>query len=216
MFAVLKLALRLELGLEYDTNANRAEVVKGVVSPDVPTGSPLLRTTARLGLQWKKGINLMKAQVGLGAKAFFDPAVLDQSVIVAQGSLEDHLRLARKADLMLDADYYDAFQNLATSPCSGCFRRRDFRTGTAGGRLTAFDGPGAFWIGLAYRGFQYKPDPLLRLPVAGRRRRRELHLAGRPRRRLPRIEPRRHLSSGAPQLRGTGATPIGRARVRAG
>jgi hypothetical protein len=159
LLAVLRLTLRLELGLEYDTNANRAEVVSGVVNPDRPTASPLVRTTARLNLQGKKGINLIKAQIGLGAKAFFNPAVLDQSAIVVQGGVEDHLRLWRKAELMLDADYYDAFQNLATSPCSDCFRRRDFRTGTAGGRLTAFDGPGVFWIGLAYRGFQYKPDP---------------------------------------------------------
>ncbi len=60
---------------------------------------------------------------------------------------------------MFNVDYYDAFQNLATSACSDCFRRRDFRTGSTGGRLTTYDGPGAFWIGLAYRGFQYKPDP---------------------------------------------------------
>jgi hypothetical protein len=158
LLAVLKLTLKLELGPEYDSNANRSEVVAGVDNPDPPVGSFLLRTTARGGLQWKKGINLLKAQVGLGAKIFFNPEVLDQSVLVVQGGLEDRITLGRHAALTFAGDYYDAFQDLIAPTCSDCLRRRDFRTGTLGGKLALFDGPGAFWLGVGYRGFLFKPD----------------------------------------------------------
>ena len=158
LLAVLKLSLRLELGPEYDSNANRAELVAGAVNSDPPVGSALMRTTARVSLAWKRGANLLKAQAGLGAKIFFDPGALDQSVLVVQGGLEDRVRLGRAADLTLAGDYYDAFQDLIAPVCTNCLRRRDFRTGTAGARVTAYDGPGAFWIGGGYRGFVYKPD----------------------------------------------------------
>jgi len=158
LLAVLKLTLRLEVGPEYDSNANRSEIVAGANNPDPPVGSALVRTTARVGLQWKRGINLLKVQAGLGAKVFFNPAVLDQSVLVVQGGFEDRLRLAQSAALSFAADYYDAFQDLIAPVCTDCLRRRDFRTGTAGGKLAFYDGPGAFWFGVGYRGFLYKPD----------------------------------------------------------
>ena len=158
MLALLNLTLRLELGPEYDTNANRSEVVAGAVNADPPVQSALTRTTARLGVVYKTRRNLVKAQVGFGSKVFFNPKVFDQDVVVGQGSLEDHVTLDRKSQLTLHGDYYDAYQHLVPSTCTDCLRRRDFRTGQGGVRLTAFDGPGTFWIGGAYRGFQYKPD----------------------------------------------------------
>lgn len=159
VLAVLKLTLRLELGPEYDSNANRSEVVAGAVNPDPPVGSALLRTTARLGVAWKRGRNLLKLSAGLGSKVFFDPAVADQDVVVTQASIDSRLRLARHADLSILGDYYDAYQHLVASTCTDCLRRRDFRTGQGGLRLTTYDGPGTFWVGAGYRGFQYKPDP---------------------------------------------------------
>jgi hypothetical protein len=158
VIAVLKLTLRLDLGLEYDSNANRSEVVAGQSDDDPPRQSALLRTTARVGVQWKRGINLLEAQAGLGAKVFFAPSVFDQDVVVAQASLNDRLTLGHWGQLQFLGDYYDAFQNLVASNCGDCLRRRDFRTGSGGLRLTVFDGPGAFWVGGAYRSFTYKPD----------------------------------------------------------
>lgn len=158
LLAVLKLTLRLELGPEYDSNANRSEVVSGAVNPDPPVGSALVRTTARLGFAWKRGRSLLKLSAGLGSKVFFNPFVADQDVIVAQAGLDERLRLSRHADLSILGDYYDAYQHLVPSTCTDCLRRRDFRTGQGGLRITAFDGPGSFWIGGGYRGFQYKPD----------------------------------------------------------
>jgi hypothetical protein len=158
LLAVLKMTLKLELGPEYDSNANRSEVVAGVVNPDPPIGSFLVRTTARAALQWKRGINLLRVQAGLGAKVFFNPDVLDQSVLVVQGGLEDRVSLGRHAALTIGGDYYDAFQDLIAPTCNDCLRRRDFRTGTAAAKLALFDGPGSFWFGAGYRGFGFKPD----------------------------------------------------------
>ena len=160
LLAVFRLMLRLELGPEYDSNANRAEVVAGAATQsDVPTGSPLIRTTAKLSLAWRRGASLLRVQAGLGAKLFFNPAVVDQSVVVVQAGLDERLRLGRWGELALIGDYYDAFQNLAIAACDPeCLRRRDFRTGTASARLTLLDGPGAFWLGGGFRGFQFKPD----------------------------------------------------------
>jgi hypothetical protein len=159
LLAVLRLTLKLDLGAEYDSNANRSEVTEGINNPDPPVGSALIRTTARAALQWKRGINLLRVQLGLGAKAFFDSAVRDQSVFVVQGGLDDRIALGRRGALTLSGDYYDAFQDLAPSPpgIDPTTRRRDFRTGTVGARLSLFQGPGSFWLGLGYRGLHYKP-----------------------------------------------------------
>jgi hypothetical protein len=159
VLGVLRLVLRLELGPEFDSNANRTELLAEAANPDPPVASALVRTTARVGLTWRRGINTLRFSTSLGAKIFFNPDVLDQSVLVVQGGLEDRIRLGRTADLSFAGDYYDAFQDLIGSVCSNCLRRRDFRTGRAGMRLTLFDGPGAFWVGGGYRGFYFKSDP---------------------------------------------------------
>ena len=158
LLAMLKLTLRLELGPEYDTNANRSEVVTGAVNPDPPVGSALVRTTARLGFAWKRGRSLLRLSAGLGSKIFVERAVADQDVVVAQAGLDEKLRLSRHAEVSILGDYYDAYQHLVPSTCTDCLRRRDFRTGQGGLRLTLAGGPGTFWVGGGYRGFQYKPD----------------------------------------------------------
>jgi hypothetical protein len=156
--AVLKLALRLELGPEYDTNANRAEVVAGAPSSDVPTASPLLRTTMRGTLAWGRGVNLLRVGAGFGAKVFFNPDVYDQTTFVGQASVDERVRVDPRLDLGLGGDYYDATQLDAASPCSGCLRHRDFRSGTLLGRLTVRDQPGTLSLAGGYRGFEWKPD----------------------------------------------------------
>ncbi len=158
--AVLRLALKLDLGPEYDTNANRAEVIDGTTNPDHPTASALLRTTTRLQLSWRRGISLLNVYGGLGAKAFFNPAVADQNVLVGQLGVDERVTIGRFVDFGVAGDYYDAGQLNVTPPCAaqGCNRRRDFRTGSAAARLTFVDDPGDVTLLAGWRGFQYKPD----------------------------------------------------------
>jgi hypothetical protein len=157
--AVLKLALKLELGPEYDSNANRAEIVHGAANPDQPTGSPLVRTTTKLSLSWQKGLSLLRVSGGLGAKIFFNPDVQDQNTLVGQLAIDERLALGRSVDLGLAVDYYDAGQLDVAPPCApNCERHRDFRTGSATARLTFLDRDGDLTLLVGYRGFQYKPD----------------------------------------------------------
>ena len=152
--AVVRFGLTLSLGPEYDSNANRAEVVANAESPDSPVGSFLLRTTANFQLAWRRGVNLLRVSVGGGGKIYFDSRVFDQDVLVVQLAAEDRFRLSRVAQLALAGDYYDAWQ-LDVSP----FRHRDFRSGSLVGKLAFVDPLGEVTLSGGYRGFQYKPDP---------------------------------------------------------
>jgi hypothetical protein len=151
--AVLRFGLQLSLGPEYDSNANRAEVVANVATPDRAVGSFLLRSTASGQLSWRSGVNLLRASVGVGGKVFFNPAVADQNVFVLQAAVEDRVRVARFLHIALDGDYYDAWQQ-PTEP----MRHRDFRSGSAVARLYFVDRMGEVQLSGGYRGFQYKPD----------------------------------------------------------
>jgi hypothetical protein len=152
--AVVRFGLTLSLGPEYDSNANRAEVVANAESPDHPVGSFLLRSTAAARLSWKSGVNLLRISVGAGGKVYFNPAVFDQNVFALTLSGEDRVRVARFLHVALVGDYYDAWQ-LRVAP----FRARDFRSGSALGRLYLVDRLGEVDLSGGYRGFQYKPDP---------------------------------------------------------
>ena len=152
--AVVRFGLTLSLGPEYDSNANRAEVVANAESPDHPTGSFLLRTTGNAHLLWRDGINLLRISAGIGGKLYFDPAVFDQDVLALQLSAEDRVRVARFLNVAIAADYYDAWQ-LPVAP----YRARDFRSGSAVGRIYFVDPLGEVTLTGGYRGFQYKPDP---------------------------------------------------------
>jgi hypothetical protein len=184
--AVLRLTLRLEIGPEWDSNANRAEVIKDSISSDVPQSSFLLRATALGQLAWKRGDNVLRLGGMIGGKVFFDPAVQDQNTLVGQLSVEDRVRARRWLELGAGLDYYDAGQENACSyfvysppqyqppaiqPLPGygspfklptsqaCNRHRDFRSGSALARLAFLDDPGSFVLLGGYRGFEWKPDP---------------------------------------------------------
>ena len=161
VLAVLKLVLKLELGPEYDSNANRAEVVDGMPVKDAPTGSFLARTTARGSLTWRRGINVLRATGLIGGKVFLNPAVQDQNTIVGQLGVEDRVRAARWLELGVAGEYYDAAQQTVVTDCStvSCDRHRDFRSGAALGRISFLDDPGELTFTGGYRGFVWKPDP---------------------------------------------------------
>jgi hypothetical protein len=161
LLAAFKLTLRLELGPEYDSNANRAEVVQGAANTDVPTGSFLARSTVRGTLSWRKGRNLLRASGLLGGKVYFNPDVQDQNTLVGQLGLEDRVRPTPWLELGLAGDYYDVGQQTVNTSCSvvSCDRHRDFRSGSALGRISFLDDPGEITFLGGYRGFVWKPDP---------------------------------------------------------
>ncbi|HXU74729.1 MAG TPA: hypothetical protein VN947_35780 [Polyangia bacterium] len=152
--AVVRFGLTLSLGPEWDSNANRAEVVAGAESPDQPVSSFLLRTTANARLTWKTDKSILRITVGAGGKIYFDPAVFDQDVLAISIAAEERVRVARFLHVALLGDYYDAWQ-LPVAP----YRARDFRSGAALARIYFVDPLGEVALTGGYRGFQYKPDP---------------------------------------------------------
>jgi hypothetical protein len=151
--AVLRLGLSLSLGPEWDSNANRAEIVSGSNDSDTPQASFLLRTTAQGWLSWLTTKNALRVTAGLGGKIFFDPAVQDQDVLVLQLGAEDRVRVHRHFHLAVVTDYYDAWQ-----PPTSANRRRDFRNGNAQLRAYLVHHLGEITLTGGYRGFQYKPN----------------------------------------------------------
>jgi hypothetical protein len=151
--AVVRFGLTLSLGGEYDSNANRAEVVTNGQSPDAPIGSFLLRTTAQGSMSWRDRFNLLRASAEVGGKAYFNPDVYDQDVLAVRLTVDDRVRVARLLQVSLGGDYYDAWQ-LPVSP----LRHRDFRSGEAAASLHVVDSLGELAVAGGYRGFQYKPD----------------------------------------------------------
>ncbi len=160
LLALLRIGLRLEIGPEYDTNANRVEVVKGADAIDKPIAAALLRTTAKgtLAVRWE----WYRAQLtaGFGSKIFFSRSVFDQSVFVGQLALDNRFRPAGPVEIGLSGDYYEATQPDRPTSCGEpeCLRQRDFRTGTAQARLTLLDRGGVVALIGGYRGFKWKPD----------------------------------------------------------
>lgn len=159
--AALRLTLQLDLGLGYDSNANRAEVVAGAPVIDTPTGSFFAQSTARGGLALRNGKNGLRLSGLIGGKVFFNPDVQDQNQLVGQLTVEDRVRAARWLEVGLLADYYDVGQEAVAPPCAvrSCDRHRDFRSGSALARLAFLDDPGELTLTGGYRGFQWKPDP---------------------------------------------------------
>jgi len=152
--AVVRFGLTLSLGPEYDSNANRAEQVANTESPDTPTPSFLLRSQGTLRMTWRTQSNALRLYATGGGKIFFNPAVFDQDVFALSLGGEDRVRVARFLNVAIAADYYDAWQ-LPVAP----YRARDFRSGSAVGRIYFVDPLGEVTLTGGYRGFQYKPDP---------------------------------------------------------
>jgi hypothetical protein len=151
--AVVRFGLTLSLGAEYDSNANRAEVVAGAESPDSPVASAVLRSTVAADFAWRSGKNVLTLSGNLGGKLFIDLSVADQNQLAGLLSVQDRVRVARFFHLAVLGDYYDSGQ-LDVSP----FRHRDFRNGAARARLYFVDRLGEVWLTGGYRGLQYKPD----------------------------------------------------------
>lgn len=152
--AVVRFGLTLSLGPEYDSNANRAEVVANADTPDTPTGSFLLRGTASGRLIWRTERSTLRISLDAGGKVYFNPAVFDQDVFAINIDAEERVRLTRFLHLAVVGDYYDSWQ-LPVAP----YRARDFRSGAPLLRLYFVDPLGEVALTGGYRGFQYKPDP---------------------------------------------------------
>jgi hypothetical protein len=171
-FAVLRFGLKLELGPEFDSNANRAETYltpPQVPSTDTPPPSPipsfLLRTTAAGTFAWTTGRNSLRGGLTVGGKLFFDSAAVPQDTLVLKAAADDNVLVAGPLLLGLSADWFDTIQFVRCPDISSggvliadpsC--HRDFRS--IGARASATFTDGDFAVALLGGGqsFTWRPD----------------------------------------------------------
>jgi hypothetical protein len=150
--------LRAELGVEYDTNAHRTEIVAGGDNP------PLVASALeRLVLAGTLSDVIADGQIiTLGAtaagKIYDAPAAADEDVAIAQSSLAWAKALSSRATLTLAGAYYEAFQAQPQNVLEAS-EQRDFRSLAPTAQLGWILAPG-FDLSLSggYRWFVFKPD----------------------------------------------------------
>ncbi len=150
--------LRAELGVEYDTNAHRTEIVAGGDNP------PLVASALeRLVLAGTLSDSVAEGQlITLGAtaagKIYDSAAAHDENVAIAQSSLAWAKALGPRATLTLAGAYYEAFQAAAQNLIDAA-EQRNFRSLAPVAQLGFIPGPGFdLSVSGGYRWFVFKPD----------------------------------------------------------
>jgi len=150
--------LRAEVGLEYDTNAHRTEIVAGANNPPI-VASPLERLVlaATLSDLVADGQLLTLAATAAG-KIYDAPAAHGEDVAIAQSSMAWAMALGRRATLTLSGAYYEAFQSAAKNLVDAT-ERRDFRSLGSSVQLGWIAAEHLdLSINAGYRNFLFKPD----------------------------------------------------------
>jgi hypothetical protein len=150
--------LRAEVGLEYDTNAHRTEIVAGANNPPI-VASPLERLVLAGTLSDLVADGQLLTLAATAAGKIYDaPRATGEDVAIAQSSLAWAKALGPRATLTLTGAYYEAFQSTAKDLVDAS-ERRDFRSLGSTAQLG--------WIAAehldlslnaGYRSFLFKPD----------------------------------------------------------
>jgi len=150
--------LRAEVGLEYDTNAHRTEIVAGADNPPlVASALERLVLAGTLSDLVADGQILTLAATAAG-KIYDAPAATDEDLAIAQSSIAWAKTLGPRATLTLAGAYYEAFQ-APSKDLVDATERRDFRSLASTVQLgwvpaERFD----LSIIAGYRSFLFKPD----------------------------------------------------------
>ena len=150
--------LRAELGLEYDTNAHRTEIVAGADNPPI-VASTVQRLVVAGTLSDVIADGQAVAMSATAAGKLFDaPAARDEDVAIAQSSLAWQVALGGTKTLTVSGAYYEAFQAQTTSFLDAS-ERRDFRSLAPSAQL-AFSPTDRLDValGAGFRAFEFKPD----------------------------------------------------------
>jgi hypothetical protein len=150
--------LRAELGVEYDTNAHRTEIVAGGDNPPL-VASALQRLVLAGTLSDVVGDRQLLTLGATAAGKIFDaPAARDEDVAIAQSSLAWAMTVTPTATFTLSGAYYEAFQR-ASANLVDAAERRDFRslapTAQVGWLLAERVD---LSVTTGYRWFVFKPD----------------------------------------------------------
>lgn len=177
-FAVLRFGLRLELGPEFDSNANRPEVGQGKESLAPPVAAFLLRSTARGWLRLSSGASSLRVNLDAGDKWFFagtggedgratsERRAQDEAVV--RLGVEASHRFGERLALSLAGDYWDAFQwndcphvpitDVGGNQLFGTSCHRDFRSLGLRAFGSIADGIPGLTLEAGVRSYRWKPD----------------------------------------------------------
>ncbi len=150
---LLGYGLRLEAGVEHDSNPARLEEISGVPSR-VIEGSPALRLVSSADLAAALGQQVLSLSGGLAAKRFLLAEAQPEDLLIAEARAATRFRLGQRWGLGLGAGYYDVYQR-----ADGLGDARDFRSFTPTFRLDGELGGATFGVGGGWRWFTFKPEP---------------------------------------------------------
>jgi hypothetical protein len=150
---LLGYGLRLETGVEHDSNPARLETVDGIMPPRPIQGSPALRLVSSLDLAGGLGPHLLSLSAAVAGKRFFRSDAQLEDLVIADTRAAGSFRLSDRWALAVSAGYYDVFQRAA-----GLGDARDFRSLTPTVRIERALSSAALWLGAGWRWFTFKPE----------------------------------------------------------
>jgi hypothetical protein len=150
--------LRAELGVEYDTNAHRTEIVAGGDNPPLVASALERLVLAGTLSDIVADGQLITLGATAAAKVYDATAAHDENVAIAQSSLAWAKALGPRATLTLAGAYYEAFQAEAQNFLDAA-EQRDFRSLAPMAQLGWIPASGFdLSVSGGYRWFVFKPD----------------------------------------------------------
>jgi hypothetical protein len=150
---LLGYGLRLEAGVEHDSNPARLENVEGVSGARPIPGSPALRLVSGADASAALGAVTLSLSGGLAGKRFLLTDAQLEDLVIAEARAGASLPLHRLWELGLGAGYYDVFQR-----ADGLGDARDFRSVTPSLRLACNLPSASLALGGGWRWFRFKPE----------------------------------------------------------
>jgi hypothetical protein len=150
---LLGYALRLEGGVEHDSNPARVETLTGVPSDRAIQPSPALRLVAGGDLAASLGPHLLALTAGVAGKRFMHESARPEDLAIAEGRLAASFRLVPGWGAALGVSYYDVYQRADTLGDA-----RDFRALSPSLRLEHLRESVSFALTAGWRWFTFKPE----------------------------------------------------------
>jgi hypothetical protein len=145
--------LRLETGVEHDSNPQRLEAPQGLEPPAI-SGAQAARLTAGLDAEvLTDDQHLFSLRLSSAAKRFFQEPASGEDLLLLDGRAGLDLRLGVRNALGLSVAHYDVFQRAGGLPDA-----RDFRSTAPGLRWDHQWGRARFGLGGGWRWFTFKPE----------------------------------------------------------
>jgi hypothetical protein len=155
-----RVAVRAELGAEYDDNVHRAEQIPGMTDAPPRVASAVARGVFGLSASDSLPHEQEVAFSVLGAgKLFLAPAARSENVFIVDNAGSWRIATDPHGKLGISASYYEATQSGTETERALSAEARDFRSLVPMLRLLRFVGASSsLGLGAGYRWFVYKPQ----------------------------------------------------------